>query len=119
MEFLRAEQWSPYVVGVGIGVLSWLTFLLSDHAIGCSTAFVRPGDGSAPGGQTTGEHPYYKRFAPAVTWDFLLVVGILIGSFISARLSGRFALELVRACGQIHSAAVHLCDGWPPWQGAC
>jgi hypothetical protein len=35
------KQWSPYAVGVGIGILSWFTFLLSDRPIGCSTAFAR------------------------------------------------------------------------------
>ncbi|OGP90477.1 MAG: hypothetical protein A2156_16000 [Deltaproteobacteria bacterium RBG_16_48_10] len=41
MEWLSMKQWSPYVVGIGIGVLSWLAFLLSDKPIGCSTAFSR------------------------------------------------------------------------------
>jgi len=41
LEWLMMERWSPYIVGVGIGVLSWLTFLLSDKPIGCSIAFAR------------------------------------------------------------------------------
>jgi len=41
MEWLSMELWSPYVVGAGIGILSWLTFLVSDKPIGCSTAFAR------------------------------------------------------------------------------
>ena len=41
MEWLRMQHWSPYAVGIGIGVLSWLTFVLSDKPIGCSTAFAR------------------------------------------------------------------------------
>ena len=41
MEWLSMKQWSPYVVGIGIGFLSWLAFLLSDKPIGCSTAFSR------------------------------------------------------------------------------
>ena len=39
MEWLRAVRWSPYAVGIGIGILSWLSFLLSDRTIGCSTPF--------------------------------------------------------------------------------
>jgi uncharacterized membrane protein YedE/YeeE len=31
--------WSPYVVGAGIGVLSWLVFYFSDKAIGASSFF--------------------------------------------------------------------------------
>ena len=33
--------WSPYVVGALIGVLVWLTFLLSDKPVGASTAYAR------------------------------------------------------------------------------
>jgi hypothetical protein len=41
MEFLTMKLWSPYLVGLGIGILSWFTFLLSNQPIGCSTAFAR------------------------------------------------------------------------------
>ena len=41
MGWLSMELWSPYVVGAGIGILSWFTFLVSDKPIGCSTAFAR------------------------------------------------------------------------------
>ncbi len=41
MEWLTMERWSPYAVGVGIGILSWIAFVLSDKPIGCSTAFAR------------------------------------------------------------------------------
>ena len=39
MDWLTMGRWSPYAVGIGIGVLSWLTFVLSDKPIGCSAAF--------------------------------------------------------------------------------
>ena len=41
LEGLFLEQWSPYIAGIGIGILSWFAFLLSDKPIGCSTAFTR------------------------------------------------------------------------------
>lgn len=97
MEWLSMERWSPYIVGIGIGILSWLTFLLSDKALGCSTAFSR----------TSGmikrlfrkdkldENPYYQKVVPTVTWDWMLVIGIVIGAFISAKLSGQFQLKWV------------------------
>ena len=97
MEWLKLELWSPYVVGVGIGVLSWLSFVLSDHPIGCSTAFVRT-SGMIERlfrGKKVDEMPYYKRFVPTITWEWMLVVGVIIGSFISAKLSGRFELNWI------------------------
>jgi len=86
------ERWSPYIVGVGIGVLSWLTFLLSDKPIGCSTAFART-SGMIERlfrGPKALDKPYYKRFAPTIDWEWMLVLGIVVGAFLSAALSGSF-----------------------------
>ena len=41
MNALKRERWSPYLVGAGIGVLSWVTFGLMGKALGASTTFVR------------------------------------------------------------------------------
>ena len=37
---LRRKRWSPYVVGALIGVLSWITFLTMDKALGTSSSMV-------------------------------------------------------------------------------
>lgn len=92
MEWFKLEQWSPYIVGIGIGVLSWLSFLLSDHPLACSTAFARTSGMMEKifRGRKVEQKPYYKKFAPAITWDVMLVLGLIIGAFISAKLSGQF-----------------------------
>jgi uncharacterized membrane protein YedE/YeeE len=41
------------------------------------------------------EKPYYKEFAPSIDWQWMLVVGVVLGAFISARLSGQFRAEWV------------------------
>lgn len=95
MEFLMMERWSPYIVGVGIGVLSWLTFLLSDKPIGCSTAFART-SGMIERlfrGSKVLDKPYYKQFTPTIDWEWMLVLGVVIGAFISARFSDTFRLS--------------------------
>jgi len=91
------QQWSPYVAGIGIGILSWVTFVLSDKPIGCSTAFARFSGmiERVFRGERTLEKPYFKKHTPAVTWDVMLVVGIVIGSFVSALLSGQFQFTWV------------------------
>ena len=97
MEWLRMARWSPYVVGAGIGVLCWLAFLLSDKAIGCSTAFARTA-GMVERlwrGDKVLQKEYYKRFVPAIDWEWMLVLGAVIGAFISAQLSGEFGLDWV------------------------
>jgi len=97
MEWLKMELWSPYVVGAGIGILSWFTFLVSDKPIGCSTAFART-SGMIERlfrGNTVAEKPYYKKYTPTVEWEWMLVAGVVIGAFISAKLSGQFQLQWV------------------------
>jgi uncharacterized membrane protein YedE/YeeE len=93
------DRWSPYVSGMGIGLLSWAAFLLSDKPIGCSTAFSRT-SGMIERffrGARVGEKPYYKKFAPSVDWEWMLVVGVFIGAFLSAKLSGEFQGQWVPA----------------------
>jgi uncharacterized membrane protein YedE/YeeE len=97
MEWLTTVRWSPYAVGIGIGILSSLAFVLFDKTIGCSTPFART-SGMIERlfrGNKTLERPYYKEFAPTVTWDWMLVVGVLVGGLVSALLSDRFQLEWV------------------------
>lgn len=97
MEWLALERWSPYIVGVGIGVLSWLTFLLSDKPIGCSTAFARTSGMIEKlfRGQKVLDKPYYQQFTPTVDWEWMLVLGIVIGAFISSNLSGVFRISWI------------------------
>jgi len=91
------EQWSPYAVGIGIGLLSCLTFILSDKPIGCSTALSRTSgmlESLIRGGKVA-EKAYYKKYAPSIDWEWMLVLGIFIGGFISAKLSGQFQVVWV------------------------
>ncbi|MBD3181511.1 YeeE/YedE family protein [Candidatus Poribacteria bacterium] len=92
MEWLKLEEWSPYIIGAGIGILSWFAFLFSDHPIGCSTAFARTSgmiERLFRGGKVE-EKPYYQKFKPTIDWQWMLVLGVIIGAFISSRLSGYF-----------------------------
>ena len=94
---LTSPRWSPYVVGIGIGVLSWLTFLLSDKPLGCSTAFTRTAGllERAARGSKVYEKPYYQQFKPGVDWEWMLVFGVLLGALASAVLSGSFQWQWV------------------------
>jgi len=99
MEWLMMERWSPYVVGIGIGLLSCVTFLLSDKPIGCSTAFSRTSGmiEKLIRGGIVAEKAYYKKFAPVIEWEWMLVLGVFVGAFFSAVLSGQFQMAWVPA----------------------
>jgi len=94
---LTMPRWSPYAVGIGIGVLSWLAFLLSDKPLGCSTAFARSAGmfERLARGKKVDEKPYYQQFKPAIDWEWMLVFGILVGALAAALLSGTFELQWV------------------------
>lgn len=92
MSFLTMKTWSPYAAGVGIGVLSWFAFLLSDHPLGVSTAFARTSGmiETAIRGDKARTRPYYQRFTPQIDWEWMLVIGLVCGAALSAILSGDF-----------------------------
>jgi uncharacterized membrane protein YedE/YeeE len=99
MEWMEMSRWSPYVVGAGIGLLSCLTFLLSDKPIGCSTAFARTGgmvERIFRGGKVS-RRPYFQKFAPVLDWEWMLVAGVVVGAAVSAGLSGDLAASWVPA----------------------
>lgn len=97
MSVFNQTTWSPYVAGAGIGVLLWFTFLFSDRAIGCSTSFARFSGmlDSALRGKGVPVREYYKKVKPVLHWDTMLIIGIVIGGFLSSQLSGTFSFQWV------------------------
>lgn len=97
LDLLSMTEWSPYVVGLGIGLVSCAAFVLSDKPIGCSTAFARTSGmlETKFRGDQVRAMPYYRQFVPEIDWEWMLVLGIVLGSFTSAWLSGELRLEWV------------------------
>ncbi len=97
MNIFSLTRWSPYLVGIFIGVLSWLSFLISKRPIGVSTAFVRL-SGMIEKifiNNEVEKKEYYKKYEPIVDWEVMLVIGVIFGSFVSALLSGNFEIKIV------------------------
>ncbi len=95
--------WSPYLAGALLGllaiasVLATTQFLGKTSYLGASTTFVR-----AAGilEQTiAADHvvlnEYYTETKVRVDWQFMLVVGIVLGAFISSTMDKSFRLESV------------------------
>jgi uncharacterized membrane protein YedE/YeeE len=97
MESLTEIRWPPYAVGIGIGILSWFSFLISRKPIACSTSFAKTSGMIEKlfWGEKVGLKPYYQKIKLVVDWQWMLVVGIVIGSMISALLSGDFHLQWI------------------------
>lgn len=91
MSWIMMEQWSPYIAGAGIGVLSWFTFLLSDKPLGTSTSYARTAGliERLLHGSRVFDREYFQKIPPRIDWQWMLVIGIVIGAFISAMASGQ------------------------------
>jgi uncharacterized membrane protein YedE/YeeE len=97
MNWFSAVRWSPYAVGIGIGILSWFTWLISRKPIGCSTSFARS-TGMIERlfrGPKVEAKLYYQEVRPVVDWQWMLVLGMIIGALISSLLSGDFRFQWV------------------------
>lgn len=98
---LTQRRWNPYVTGVGIGVLSWIVFLTMDHALGTSSSFVHWTALAAsvvdPG--VLKDNAYLAKEinekTPMFDWQVFLVIGVMLGAFVSSRISGDTSTEKV------------------------
>jgi uncharacterized membrane protein YedE/YeeE len=98
------KSWSPYLVGAGIGVLSWFAFATADKPLGITTAFENTAalaqKAVVPGVEQTNE--FYaakaeKGESPKIDWEWMLVLGVFIGAFLSSLLSRDRTTEKVPA----------------------
>ncbi|MBI1387098.1 MAG: YeeE/YedE family protein [bacterium] len=136
--------WSPYLAGALVGVLAivsaWATtqWLGKTHYLGASTTFVRAaGLLEQPiAADHVAANDYFTETKIKIDWQFMLVLGILLGALISSKMDGSFRIEHVpptwekrfgpsvgkRAAGALFGGAVamigaRLADGCPSGHG--
>ena len=99
MNLLTRRSWSPYLVGAGIGVLSWFAFATADRPLGITTAFEYTAAlatrAASPPVQQSNRYFQEPENSPKIDWEWALVVGVFLGSLLSARLSGDRTRERV------------------------
>ncbi len=94
MDFLTQLRWSPYVVGVGIGILGCLSFLLLKKPLGTSTSFAKTSGmlEKLIRGPDVALKAYYQKYPLKIDWQWMFVFGIFLGSLASSLLSKDFEL---------------------------
>lgn len=95
--------WSPYLAGALLGLLAIVSVLATTQILGktsylgASTTFVRAAglleQTIAVDHVVTNE--YYTKTKVQVDWQFMLVIGIFLGAFISSIMDKSFRLEAV------------------------
>jgi hypothetical protein len=102
---LTAEYWNPYLVGIGIGVLSWLVFLVVDKPLGMSTEiskFSGTTTSMVTGWDAVKENPYWAKKTPKFGYSTVFLIFTGIGAFLSAKLGKTFAFEKVPTVWREH-----------------
>lgn len=91
-------DWTPYLVGVGIGVLSWVVFVVVNAPLGITTSLAQVSGGvAAPilGADAVAANSYWAKNPLKLDYGTLFLVGTMIGGFVSALSSRSFRLESV------------------------
>lgn len=99
---MTMKSWSPYVVGIGIGVLSWFAFATADQPLGVSTAFEHTAalaeKAAVPQAEQTNEY-FAKKVEegkpPKIGWEWMVVLGVFVGALLSSWFSGDRSSETV------------------------
>lgn len=97
IDWLRAPAWNPYTAGAALGVLSILALLFTNRLLGASGAFENIAGALmkaiAPGLE---QNMHWQFAVPAgLGLGLAMLIGILLGSFLSAVVSGTFKLRLI------------------------
>jgi len=105
-----AERWSPYMCGMGIGILCWLIFLLADRPLGISTAYAKTAGmlEKRYRPRQVEQKAYYQKFPPEIDWECFLVIGVIVGAFLSAQLSDSFQTDFLPETWITHAGSTLL-----------
>src|SRR5688500_14281702 len=72
------RSWNPYLVGTGLGVLSWVVFAAVDKPLGVSTSLSAAAGACAipfVGADAVAKNPYWAKHVPKLDYGMLFVVG--------------------------------------------
>jgi uncharacterized membrane protein YedE/YeeE len=84
--------WSPYVAGIGLGLVVAVSMAIFGHRLSGAGAYQNLS--GFVGRPIAPESIYWRHIVPTgLTWDVLVLIGSVVGAFVAARLSGDFALR--------------------------
>ncbi len=92
MSTMKDRGWSPYLAGALSGLVAILSVWVAGKFLGASTAFVRSA-GMIERlfvAERVARTAYFIKKVPKIDWQWMFVIGVLIGSFIASKTSGSF-----------------------------
>lgn len=93
----RGKPWNPYVAGALAGLLLVLSVYATGKYFGASTTFVRAAGmvEQTVAAERVAAMPYFIKEKPKVDWQWMFVVGIVLGSCVASLGSGTFRVQAV------------------------
>ena len=97
MKTMADKRWSPYVAGALTGVIMIFSVWVAGKYFGASTTFVRSAGmiEKVFSAERVAKMEYFIKEAPKIDWQWMFVVGILIGSLIASTTSKTFQWKAV------------------------
>jgi len=97
MSVSQGKGWSPYLAGALSGLVSVFSVWLSGKFLGASTSFVRTIGllESLVAPERVAALPYFVKTVVRLDWQWMFVVGILLGAFVAAKLFDDFRWQAV------------------------
>lgn len=92
------DTWSPYAVGAGIGLLSWVVFALVDHPLGVSTTLAAASGACLMpwlGSEAVGKMAYWSNLSLKADYPTLFVAGMFLGALVGVLWSRSFRWSAV------------------------
>jgi uncharacterized membrane protein HdeD (DUF308 family) len=98
----KDRGWNPYLAGALTGLVMILSVWFAGKYFGASTTFVRSAGMIEKifSAERVAKMDYFIRETPKIDWQWMFVVGILIGSFIAAKTSASFKWQALPAMWQ-------------------
>ena len=97
MNWLTKEEWSPYLAGALSGVVLILSVLIAGKFFGASTTFARSVGMIEKlfSAERVAGLDYFIKYVPKIDWQFMFVVGVLLGSLIASTTSDTFQWQAI------------------------
>jgi hypothetical protein len=97
MEQEERKGWNPYIAGALTGLLLIFSVWFAGKYVGASTTFVRSAGYIERifNAERVAQMAYFQKELPKIDWQFLFVIGIFIGAFVSSTTSQSFRWQAV------------------------
>ena len=113
------KGWSPYLAGALSGLVLVLSVWLAGKYFGASTTFVKSAGIIEKAFRTerVAKMDYFIKEVPKIDWQWMFVIGILLGSLIASVTSGEFRWKVIPDMWEARFGSSRTKRGWVAFMG--